>query len=83
MFTGIVEEIGTVRAVRRGAHSSVLSIGAVRIQNGLKIGDSVAVNGVCLTVCSKDSGRVYSGCDARDAQPLFPGMPLRGQPRNS
>ena len=56
MFTGIVEEIGTVRAVRRGAHSSVLSIGAVRIQNGLKIGDSVAVNGVCLTVCSKDSG---------------------------
>lgn len=56
MFTGIVEEIGTVRTVRRGAHSSVLSIGAVRIQNGLKIGDSVAVNGVCLTVCSKDSG---------------------------
>ena len=56
MFTGIVEEIGTIRAVRRGAHSSVLSIGCAAVLAGLKIGDSVAVNGVCLTATGKDSG---------------------------
>ena len=57
MFTGIVEELGVIRAVRRGAHSSVLSIGARQILSDLKAGDSVAVNGVCLTAtCVEDSG---------------------------
>ena len=56
MFTGIVEEIGTIRAIRRGDHSSVLSIGARTVLSDLKIGDSVAVNGVCLTATSRDSG---------------------------
>lgn len=54
MFTGIVEEIGTIRSVRRGANSSVLSIGAKTVLSDLKIGDSVAVNGVCLTATAKD-----------------------------
>ena len=49
MFTGIIEEVGTLRSVRRGAHSAVLTIGAFRVLSDLKIGDSVAVNGVCLT----------------------------------
>lgn len=56
MFTGIVEEVGTIRAVNRGRNSSVLSIGADLILSDLKIGDSVAVNGVCLTATTKDSG---------------------------
>ena len=56
MFTGLVEEVGVLRSVRRGAHSSVLSIGAREILDGLKIGDSVAVNGVCLTATAIDSG---------------------------
>jgi riboflavin synthase len=56
MFTGIVEELGTIRTIRRGAHSAVLSIGANTVLSDLKIGDSVAVNGVCLTATSKDSG---------------------------
>ena len=55
MFTGIVEETGTIRSIRRGPHSSVLSIGADLILSDLKIGDSVAVNGVCLTATSRDS----------------------------
>ena len=55
MFTGIVEEVGTIRAIRRGAHSSVLSIQAKTVLSDLSIGDSVAVNGVCLTAVSKDS----------------------------
>lgn len=56
MFTGMVEELGIVRAVRRGRASSVLSIGARRILSDLRIGDSVAVNGVCLTAAAKDDG---------------------------
>lgn len=48
--------MGVIRAVRRGKSSSVLSIGASLILSDLKIGDSVAVNGVCLTATSRDSG---------------------------
>ena len=54
MFTGIVEEMGTIRAIRRGARSAVLSIGAETVLSDLKVGDSVAVNGVCLTATSVD-----------------------------
>lgn len=56
MFTGIIEELGVIRSVRSGAHSSVLSIGAEQVLSDLKIGDSVALNGVCLTATSRDSG---------------------------
>ena len=56
MFTGIVEELGTIRSIRRGRVSAVLSICAEKILSDLKIGDSVAVNGVCLTATSRDSG---------------------------
>ena len=56
MFTGIVEELGVVRSVRRGARSAELSIGARTVLSDLKIGDSVAVNGVCLTATAVDGG---------------------------
>lgn len=56
MFTGIVEEMGTIRSIRRGAHSAVLSIGADTVLSDLKTGDSVAVNGVCLTATGTDPG---------------------------
>lgn len=52
MFTGIIEEIGKIAAVRRGALSCELSVQGNVVFDGLKIGDSVAVNGVCLTVTS-------------------------------
>lgn len=52
MFTGIIEEIGTIIAVRRGANFSALTICGDVIFEDLKLGDSVAVNGVCLTVTS-------------------------------
>ena len=54
MFTGIIEELGTVRSIRRGAASAVLSVGAEAVLSDLKIGDSVAVNGVCLTATAVD-----------------------------
>ena len=50
MFTGIVEEIGTIRQVEKGRHSAVLHISASEILTDIHIGDSIAVNGVCLTV---------------------------------
>ncbi len=50
MFTGIIEEIGLIKQVCNGAHSAILQIQAEKVRHGLKIGDSVAVNGVCLTV---------------------------------
>lgn len=50
MFTGIIEEIGTVRRIERGASGARLTIGAKTVLEGTKIGDSIATNGVCLTV---------------------------------
>lgn len=54
MFTGIIEEIGEVTAIKRGAKSCEVSIRGNVVFSDLKIGDSVAVNGVCLTVTSID-----------------------------
>ena len=56
MFTGIIEEIGSIRSVARGTHSAVLSVRAERILEDIHTGDSIAVNGVCLTVSSFDKG---------------------------
>ncbi|WP_346704796.1 riboflavin synthase [uncultured Agathobaculum sp.] len=52
MFTGIIEEIGTVRRIERGAAGARLTIGAKTVLEGTKLGDSIATNGVCLTVVS-------------------------------
>ena len=50
MFTGIVEEMGVVKSVQHGAVSSFVEIKAVTVLSDAHIGDSIAVNGVCLTV---------------------------------
>ena len=50
MFTGIIEEIGMVRRIQYGQHSVRLEIEAGRVLADAKPGDSIAVNGVCLTV---------------------------------
>ena len=52
MFTGIIEEIGTVQRIERGASGARLTIGAKTVLEGTKLGDSIATNGVCLTVVS-------------------------------
>lgn len=52
MFTGIIEEMGTVENIQRGRHSAVLAIQAKIVLEDLKVGDSIAVNGVCLTATS-------------------------------
>ncbi len=50
MFTGIVEELGKVRSLKRTSAESRLCIGAKKILSDIHVGDSIAVNGVCLTV---------------------------------
>lgn len=52
MFTGLIEEIGSVRQVVSGAEWGSISIACRDVLPGTKTGDSIAVNGVCLTVTS-------------------------------
>ncbi|OCA85705.1 riboflavin synthase subunit alpha [Bacillus sp. FJAT-27225] len=52
MFTGIIEEIGTISSITSTAKSSVLSISASKVLEDVHLGDSISVNGVCLTVTS-------------------------------
>ncbi|MCI8408342.1 MAG: riboflavin synthase [Lachnospiraceae bacterium] len=56
MFTGIVEEVGKVARIEKNGVTGKLSIMADIILEGTKIGDSIAVNGVCLTVTSINGG---------------------------
>lgn len=56
MFTGIIEEIGVVTAVSSAQRSTRISIKADKIMDDIKLGDSVAVDGVCLTVCDIKRG---------------------------
>jgi riboflavin synthase len=50
MFTGIIEEVGSVETMSRRTHSAVLNVQASRVLEDMKLGDSIAVNGACLTV---------------------------------
>jgi len=50
MFTGITEELGKIRSVLHGSNSIKLSICCDTVLENTKIGDSIAVNGICLTV---------------------------------
>ncbi len=54
MFTGIIEEIGVIRSIRMGAYSAVITIQADKVMEDIHVGDSIAANGVCLTVTSFD-----------------------------
>lgn len=55
MFTGIIEEMGTVKTIRKSANSAILTISATKVLEETKIGDSIAVNGICLTVTEIES----------------------------
>lgn len=50
MFTGIIEEIGTIKQIKPGQNSAVLVIHAKKVIEDTKVGDNIAVNGICLTV---------------------------------
>lgn len=50
IFTGIIEELGTINRIERGSHSSRINVRADKVLGDVRIGDSIAINGVCLTV---------------------------------
>ena len=52
MFTGLVSELGLITTITRGESSAVFTIKAPQSVAGLSVGDSIAVNGVCLTATS-------------------------------
>lgn len=54
LFTGIIEEVGIVRRLDRATAGAAIVIAAGKVTPGLKIGDSIAVNGPCLTVTAFD-----------------------------
>jgi riboflavin synthase len=57
MFTGIIEEIGIIESIKQTGEAFVLSINAKKVLEGVMLGDSIAVNGVCLTVTSFSNSR--------------------------
>jgi riboflavin synthase len=61
MFTGIIEEVGRILALDHAGTGARIGIGARIVPQDIKKGDSVAVNGVCLTVV--EFGRDRFGCD--------------------
>lgn len=52
MFTGIIEDIGDIKSIKNEGDSAVLVIHSSKIMDDVKLGDSIAVNGVCLTARS-------------------------------
>lgn len=58
MFTGIIEEIGTVKTIQRNGSNSFIVIEAKKVLEDVHLGDSIAVNGVCLTV-TKTDGSIF------------------------
>lgn len=50
MFTGIIEEIGEILEIKKNSKSAILTVGAQKVLEGTVLGDSIALNGVCLTV---------------------------------
>ncbi|MBQ0056476.1 MAG: riboflavin synthase [Bacteroidales bacterium] len=52
MFTGIIEEVGRIRSMVRGARSITIEVDAQKVTQGTRVGDSISTNGVCLTVTS-------------------------------
>lgn len=62
MFTGIVEELGSVSGVENLGDSVRLTISAARVLEDVNLGDSISVNGVCLTVATFEDGHFTADC---------------------
>lgn len=57
MFTGIIEEIGMIEQIKQSGDAIVMTIQSNKLLHDVQLGDSIAVNGVCLTVTSFDKSR--------------------------
>ncbi|MDE0298292.1 MAG: riboflavin synthase [Candidatus Poribacteria bacterium] len=78
MFTGIVEEIGVVGEVKRTSQGVVLSIGASGVLTDSKIGDSIAIDGVCLTMTQVDNAKFTADVTSETLRRTTLGDRIRG-----
>lgn len=82
MFTGLVEEIGQVRELTADADGTRLRIAAHRVLAGLALGDSITVDGACLTVTRLEPDGFWVGISPETAQRTHLGGRQAGDPLN-
>src|SRR2546422_3571053 len=82
MFTGIIEEMGVVKEVSKTRQGSGVSILAKTVLEGLKAGDSLTVNGVCLTVVAFDRTEMKADVSPETAKVTTLGSLKAGDPVN-
>ncbi len=82
MFTGIIEEIGTVRELRRSGDGTTLKITAGMVIRDARPGDSIAVNGTCLTVATLGEDFFTAGLAPETLQRTNLGRLQTGSPVN-
>ncbi len=82
MFTGIIEEMGAVKAVGKTLQGSGVTILAKAVLEGLKIGDSVTVNGVCLTVVGRNDTEIKADISPETMKVTTLGSLKAGDPVN-
>ena len=83
MFTGIVEEIGTLRSLRLGEKSAVLEVDARAVLEECAVGDSILTDGVCLTVTALRGAGFTRGRDAGDGAPHHAGRQAARRQRST
>ena len=82
MFTGIIEEMGVVKAAGKTLHGTSVTILAKTVLDGLKVGDSVTMNGVCLTVVGCDSLEMKADISPETLKVTTLGILKAGDPVN-
>ena len=78
MFTGIIEEIGVINEVKRTTRGAVLHVGASEVLTDSKVGDSVAIDGVCLTMTQADCTKFTADISAETLRRTTLGDRSRG-----
>ncbi|MBC7292665.1 MAG: riboflavin synthase, partial [Thermoleophilia bacterium] len=82
MFTGLIEEVGVVRRLARVGTGARLTIQARKVLQGTKVGDSIAVNGACLTVVGAGSDGFTADVMAETLEKTTLGHLTSGTPVN-
>lgn len=82
MFTGLIEEVGTVEKIQKNQKSFILWIRCKEVLNNTQIGDSIAVNGICLTVRSMYSAGFMADVMPKTATTSDPSMFISGSKVN-
>jgi riboflavin synthase len=82
MFTGIIEEVGKVVAIRPAAAGARLVVAADKVLAGIRIGDSISTDGVCLTITALSGGAFEADCSAETLRRTTVGRLREGVPVN-